>query len=143
MLPKKPFYLRAVYEWIVASECTPYIVVDTLVDYVTVPKAYIQNDQIVLDLSPRAIRDLKLENQYIYFRAKFDDEVFEVYVPMQAVEAILVKETGWSMSLNDEGSEEEGHPLLEPLPFEVAVNRDGAKKDKASTKAPPHLTVIK
>ena len=124
MVPNKPYVTRAFYEWIVASECTPYLVVDTTIDYVDVPEEYIDNDQIVLNLSPVAIKDLQLHNRYISFSAQFSGELKHIYVPIAAVSAIYAKENGRGMMF-DSIDEDEGHPMLEPVPKSAAVMHDG------------------
>ena len=37
MLPRKPYFLRAMHQWIVDSGSTPYIVVDVNVEGVEIP----------------------------------------------------------------------------------------------------------
>lgn len=149
MVPNKPYITRAFYEWIVASECTPYLVVDTTVDYVEVPEEYIDNNQIVLNLSPVAIKDLQLHNRYISFSAQFSGELKHIYVPIAAVSAIYAKENGRGMMF-DSIDEDEGHPMLEPVPKSAAVQNDNGNGDddgsgggKGSGASVSHLKIVK
>ena len=94
MLPNKPYLVRAFYEWICDSECTPYVVVDTTVDYVEVPEEFIENNQIVLNLTPSAIRDLVMDNRYLSFTAQFSGVIKNIYAPIASIVAVYAKENG-------------------------------------------------
>lgn len=149
MVPNKPYITRAFYEWIVASQCTPYLVVDTTVDYVEVPEEYIDNNQIVLNLSPVAIKDLEMHNRYISFSAQFSGVLKHIYVPIAAVSAIYAKENGRGMMF-DSIDEDEGHPMLEPVPKSAAFSHGGNGGDdessgggKANSSTVSHLKIIK
>ena len=48
----KPYLIRAIYDWIVDNELTPYLVVDAMADYVQVPQEYIEDGKIILNISP-------------------------------------------------------------------------------------------
>ncbi|MBN1684899.1 MAG: ClpXP protease specificity-enhancing factor [Gammaproteobacteria bacterium] len=94
MLSKTPYLLRAFYHWIVDSHCTPYLVLDANYPKVDVPSEFIKNGQIILNLSPDAIRDLAITQKDLYFRTCFSGEIREIYAPIQAVISIYAKETG-------------------------------------------------
>ena len=65
MKPRRPYLLRALYEWIVDCDEVPNILVDTEVAGVVVPTEYVQDGQIVLNISPSAVRDLSLGNEFV------------------------------------------------------------------------------
>jgi stringent starvation protein B len=140
MLAEKPFLVRAMFDWIVASECTPYVKVDTAVSYVSVPQQYVTNNQIILNIAPMAVKDLSLDNRYISFDARFSGEHFHVYIPIKAVKGIYAKENGRGIMF-DEDSGEDNHDMMEPV-SESEVLGQSAKKHKGS-KASNHLKVIK
>lgn len=112
MLPKKPFIFKMFYQWIVDSDCTPYINVDTQVDHVCVPKEHIKNHQIVLNISPHSVSDLVMENRYISFFADFSGEEQFVYLPMLSIAAIYAKENGEGIMFD---GEDDHHPLMQPI----------------------------
>lgn len=102
MTSSRPYLIRALYQWIVDNEVTPYILVDALVAGVDVPKQHIQDDKIVLNISPMAVQDLLLGDDAISFSARFSGVSVNLYVPAEAVLAIYARENGQGMMFNDE-----------------------------------------
>jgi stringent starvation protein B len=142
MLPNKSYLVQAFYQWIVDSENTPYIVVDTTMDFVEVPEEFIENNQIVLNTAPRAIRDLQIKPTYLAFDARFNGEVRHLYAPMKSIIAVYAKENGRGMIFDLNDQEDADHPLLQPLPRAQAEAGDvsGGGSSAASTS---HLKIIK
>ena len=50
MTPKRPYLLRAFYEWIVDNSMTPYITVDATAEEVSVPRQHVKDGRIVLNI---------------------------------------------------------------------------------------------
>ena len=59
--------MRALYEWIVDNDCTPYLLVDAAVPGVNVPRQYVKDGQIVLNISPGDIIQTTLAVEIILF----------------------------------------------------------------------------
>lgn len=97
MTPSRPYLVRALNDWILDNDMTPYIVVDAGVVGVRVPEDYVTNGQIILNVSPGAVNDLLVESDAIEFRARFGGVPMQVYVPVIAVMAIYAKENGQGM----------------------------------------------
>jgi len=97
MTPSRPYLVRALNDWILDNDMTPYIVVDAGVVGVIVPEDYVTNGQIILNVSPGAVNDLLVEADAIEFRARFGGVPMQVYVPVIAVMAIYAKENGQGM----------------------------------------------
>ena len=97
MKPQRPYLLRALYDWIIDSDETPYVLVDATIKDVVVPLEYVEDGQIVLNMGPSAIRDLVLENEFVMFNSRFGGRAFEIVLPMQSVKAIYCKDTGEGM----------------------------------------------
>ena len=111
MTSSRPYLLRAVYEWIVDNDLTPQIVVDAQQKQVEVPTAYVRDGRIVLNVSPTAVRGLKLGNEWVEFSARFGGSAFDVVVPVDAVLAIMARENGTGMSFPEPRSDQ---PPQEP-----------------------------
>ncbi|MGL9769610.1 MAG: ClpXP protease specificity-enhancing factor [Sodalis sp. (in: enterobacteria)] len=94
LLPRRPYLLRAFYEWLIDNQLTPHLVVDITVDGVMVPMEFIRNKQIVLNIAPQAVANLKLGNDNVHFSARFSGLLQQVVVPMAAVLAIYAPENG-------------------------------------------------
>ncbi|MDH5178494.1 MAG: ClpXP protease specificity-enhancing factor [Gammaproteobacteria bacterium] len=101
MLPSQPYLLRAIYEWIVDNEMTPYVLVNAQNDEVQVPLQYVDNGKIVLNIAPRAVSRLELGNNEIMFSARFSGNPTEVSFPVSSVMAIYAKENGQGMVFNE------------------------------------------
>ena len=139
MLPIKAYVVEAYYKWIVDSGYTPYLIVDTTVDYVEVPKEYIQDDQIVLNMAPQAIRDLVFHRSYLSFRTQFSGITHTIYVPMIAVLSIYSKENGEGKAF-DMAEEDYDHPIMQPMP---RSHFEGNGGDTSGGKGAPFLRVVK
>jgi len=76
----KPYLLRAIYEWCTDSGYTPYLAVK--VDAATtVPMEYVKKGEIILNISYGATSGLKMDNDAITFRARFNGVSRELYIP--------------------------------------------------------------
>lgn len=93
----KPYLLRALYEWCTDNGFTPYIVV--AVDASTrVPMEFVKNGEIVLNISFDATSHLKIDNDFIHFKARFGGTAREIEVPVTNVSAIYARENGQGMA---------------------------------------------
>lgn len=93
----KPYLLRAIYEWCTDNGFTPYLAV--AVDGRTrVPREFVKNDEIVLNISFSATSGLKIDNDFIMFHARFGGLSREIVVPVENVAAIYARENGQGMA---------------------------------------------
>jgi stringent starvation protein B len=102
MLSTRPYLIRAFYEWIVDSSCTPYLLVDATSPRCKMPREFMENGQITLNISPKAIRDLEITRDVIRFRASFSGVVHILSAPVQAVLAIYAQENQQGMFFDAE-----------------------------------------
>jgi len=107
MKSSRPYLLRAIYEWIVDNDCTPYLLVNAMAPGVDVPQEYIENDKIILNVGPAATQGLVLGAEEVSFQARFGGQPRPVVAPVAAVLAIYARENGQGMLFTDE-SEDEG-----------------------------------
>ena len=108
-----PYLIRAINEWILDNGFTPYMIVDATDEEVTVPREHVKDGQIVLNISPQAIRDLSIGDEYVMFSGRFSGIAHEVCAPVTAVMGIIAKENGEGMWFpRDE--QEESTPPPEP-----------------------------
>ena len=66
-----PYLIRAINEWILDNDSTPYLIVDATMEDVSVPMEYVKDGQIVLNISPKAVRDLSISTEYVMFSGRF------------------------------------------------------------------------
>ena len=92
--PTRPYLARAIYEWICDNQLTPYLLVDATQSHVNVPTQHIKDGQIVLNIVPHAVHQFQMDNDAIFFSARFGGVPQEIYVPMSAVLGIYSRENG-------------------------------------------------
>lgn len=102
MTSSRPYLLRALYEWIVDNDLTPYILVDAFIEGVDVPEQFIQDGKIILNVAPHAVEHMELGNTELSFAARFSGAPVSISVPVVAVMAIYAKENGQGMVFNDD-----------------------------------------
>lgn len=93
----RPYLIRALYEWCTDNGFTPYVAVQ-VDDTVQVPREYVKNGEIVLNISFDATSSLKLGNDFIEFKARFAGSAREISVPVGRVIAIYARENGQGMA---------------------------------------------
>lgn len=102
----KPYFIRALHEWCTDNGYTPHVVVQ-VDDNTRVPRAFISDGQITLNVGLLATNQLDLNNEFISFQARFGGKTEDVWVPISAVSAIFARETGAGMGFevgdNNEG----------------------------------------
>ena len=135
MTSNRPYLLRALNEWICENGMTPHLLVDAGREGVRVPAVAVKDGRVVLNIAPRAVTRLVLDNREVRFLARFGGVSESVVVPMPAVLAIYAQETGQGMMLPDDGAqlpdEPEGPDGSDPGP-------DGGDGPRRS-----HLRVVK
>ena len=93
----KPYLIRAIYDWCTDSGFTPHVAV-AVDETVRVPVEFVNNGEIVLNVSALATSRLLIDNEAISFQARFGGVAREVYVPMGQVIAIYARENGQGMA---------------------------------------------
>jgi stringent starvation protein B len=116
MSSSKPYLIRALYDWIVDNELTPHLLVNAAMQGVKVPEEYVESGRIILNISPSAVQDLQLSNDWIHFDARFSSETSHILVPIGAVIAIYAHENGRGMVFDPQTEENTGGSDHEPPP---------------------------
>lgn len=100
----RPYLLRALNEWINDNGMTPYLLVDAMREGVQVPASVVKDGRVVLNIAPRAVAHLVIDNREVRFMARFGGVSQSVLVPVGAVLAIYAQETGQGMMLPEDGA---------------------------------------
>jgi len=163
-ISNRPYFLRALYEWMVDNEWTPHVQVDVNWPGIQVPFDYAEGGTIVLNIGPSAVLGLQLDNDWIRFKARFGGVEQEVGFPPEAVLTIFARENGRGMPFPPEpypdqaevgdsvegqkpvfsvvvGKKEGGLPQDSKVSQKASVS-ESVKKSKRSKKR-PHLSVVK
>ena len=124
MTSNKPYLIRAIHDWIIDNNLTPYLLVNAAYPKIQVPMNYVKDGKIILNISLQACRGLLIDNENIVFAARFDGHTEQICFPPAAVIAIYAQENGKGMEFGIE---------IEPL-----SENDGKTKTKK-----PLLTLVK
>ncbi|WP_394192791.1 ClpXP protease specificity-enhancing factor [Pseudoalteromonas atlantica] len=146
MTSNRPYLLRAFFDWIVDNQCTPHLVVNADFPAVQIPTQFVQDGQIVLNVSPSAVTQFSMDNQQLSFNARFGGQPMQVYVPIGAVLAIYARENGeGTVFTAEEFLEDEDDFALQPEPVELVDEPiiDEPESPKPDKKKGSHLRVIK
>lgn len=128
----KPYLIRAIYDWCSDSALTPYLAVKVN-EQTRVPKAYVKDGEIVINLSIDAVRNLHIGNEEITCGGRFGGVSHGLVVPIAAVIGIFAKETGQGLVF-------QGNNSIPTLP---ADSGSAASPDKPTLPGKPRLRVVK
>ncbi len=140
MTSSRPYLIRALNEWIVDNDLTSHIVVDANQEHVVVPLDFVEAGKIVLNISPFAVQNLAIENDFVTFSARFSGQAMNIAVPIGAIMAIYAKENGQGMVFAEEVSQPTASSV-EPGQKPGQKPEPKAIKDKAPER--PSLTLVK
>ena len=128
-MDKRPYLIRAIYDWCIDNENTPYVV--SLVEKKTlIPEVLSNSKETVLNLSPQSIQNLFIDEEGISFKGRFSGNSFNVFLPLTSILGVYAKETGDGIFF----SENKKMP-----PDERNINQSNLKLKKSK----PHLTIVK
>lgn len=105
MISSRPYLIRALYDWIVDSDLTPYLLADVTIEGVDVPSQGVKDGRIVLNMAPHAVQEMVLGNSAVTFSARFGGVARSVYLPVSSVLAVYAKENGHGMMFAAEDDE--------------------------------------
>jgi stringent starvation protein B len=135
----RPYLIRALYEWCTDNGFTPYVAVQ-VDDSVQVPREYVKNGEIVLNISFDATSALKLGNDYIEFKARFAGVARDIMVPVSRVIAIYARENGQGMAFPAVPAA--ASQDLSPVSSDKGAAPSGAKSKSAGRGAEPEAARV-
>ena len=124
---KRPYLIRAMHAWMMDNGETPHVIVDAEKPGVEVPRAYVKDGKVVLNLSSTATQLLVMGNDWIEFEARFAGVVHHVRIPVSTVLGIYARETGEGMVFSEQDLGPE--PPNKPAPPE-----DGSQPSAAQSR---------
>ncbi|WP_416426847.1 ClpXP protease specificity-enhancing factor [Pseudomonas sp. App30] len=140
MNSSRPYLVRALYEWIVDNDCTPHMLVNSEHRSVQVPKGFASDGQIVLNVSPSAVRHLHMDNDAVSFEGRFGGVAHTLYVPIGAILGVYARENGQGMVFDLEPSlAEEEEVVLDGSDDDLPP--DGGRPQRPAGR--PSLKVVK
>lgn len=145
MTSNQPYLLKAFYEWIVDNALTPYMVV--IADYpgTEIPTQFVNNNQIVLNVSPNACVNFSFDLEYVSFNARFSGQPMQVHFPCSAVAAIYAKENGAGTAFEVPEYVKEGFSSDDDTQSQSSrtSNKKNVASDGSNPQKKPNLRIIK
>lgn len=142
MISTKPYLIRAIHEWCADAGLTPYLAVQ--VDrHTRVPREFVKDGQIVLNVSATATHQISMGNEEITFQTRFNGASFPVVVPVDAVLAIYAQENGQGMAFEPVVRSDADAADTEVGAGETAIAEAGSPAPEPPVKRGGHLTRIK
>jgi len=136
MTSVKPYFIKALHEWISDNGLTPLIVVDAGYEGVRVPDGVVEDGKVVLNISYDASQNLVMDDELVTFNARFSGTSHAIIIPMEAVSAIYARENGKGMMFD-----------VEPMaasddPDERETDKPSPDKPNKSGKSKSHLKLV-
>ena len=97
----KPYLIRAIHEWCTDNGFTPHVAV-AVDDWVRVPREFVRDGQIVLNIGYEATGNLQIKNDGVSFQARFGGVARDISFPVGNVTAIYARENGAGMAFEAE-----------------------------------------
>ena len=86
------------HEWILDNDCTPYLIVEVIDgNGAEVPVDFVKDEQIVLNISTSAVRQLHISNDSVTFDGRFQGAAHHIVAPIGTVLGIIARENGEGM----------------------------------------------
>ncbi|PTU66602.1 ClpXP protease specificity-enhancing factor [Chromobacterium sp. Panama] len=142
----KPYMIRALHEWCGDNGFTPYVVV-WVNERADVPREYVKNNEIVLNIGLSATKNLRIDNDWLSFSARFGGVSRDIWVPIGNVMSIFARETGEGMGFEVElGEAEAPAPTLKPVAADEEARPAEAPSEPDAPAKPtgrPSLRIVK
>lgn len=143
MIPRRPYLIRALYEWLVDAGEVPHLLVDATLPDVEVPEAFVQDGRIVLNVGGGAVQSLQMGNDEFSFSARFQGAPRIVRFPPAAVIAIYGRESGQGMMFGPDDVDDKIAEDDAPLRDSESGRDQGERDSKPPRPGKPSLKIIK
>jgi stringent starvation protein B len=129
-------------DWIVDCGWTPHLIVDATSEVVLVPRQFVKEGRIVLNISASATQNFSIGAEAVEFSARFSGVSHRIHVPCEAVLGIYARETGQGMVFTEEP------PSPPPEDTSVSGNQErpaspAAEPGANKPKKRPSLKIVK
>lgn len=137
MTSSRPYLIRAIYEWLLDNQLTPYLMVDAEYPSVEVPDQHVEDGKIVLNIEPQAIGNLMMKNDAVEFDARFSGLAYHLYLPVLSIKAIYAFENGRGMIFGEDDEDDISGGTS------AGDATTGTNAAKAKKKGRPSLKIVK
>ena len=134
----KPYLVHSIYDWCIDSNFTPFISVKPYPE-LDMPMEYIKNDEVIFNISAKAVQDLIINNDAICFMARFNGISRKLEIPMSAVTGIFAKEVNQGIAFSFD-KEDENKKMTSNEQSDKASNSLTCQQKNISK---PNLRIVK
>lgn len=134
----KSYLICSIYDWCVNNNFTPFISVKSYPE-LELPIGYVRNDEITFNISVKAVYGLIINDDFIYFIARFNGLPRKLKIPMSSVKGIFAKEVNRGIEF-PHNIEEENPKILSKK--QTTISQDSLPRQSKSA-SKPYLRVVK
>ena len=80
------------------------LLADAEIDGINVPGEYVEEGTIILNISHDAVEDLEIDDEGVSFVATFSGEIWNIFVPIDAILGLYDSEFGQGIYGSEDGS---------------------------------------
>ncbi len=131
MTSVKPYFIKALHEWITDNGLTPLVVVDATYPGVRVPEHVVEDGKVALNVSFDATQNLQMDDEILSLNARFSGKSHTVIIPMESITAIYARENGKGMMFDIEKED-----FFDDEEDDSDAQKESIKKNK------PHLKLV-
>lgn len=113
---RRPYLIRAIVDWAADNNLTPHLLVAADAAGVVVPREFVKENRITLNISGHAVHGLDLQRDPLTFNARFGGRPMTVEIPCGAVLAVFAQENGEGIVFGDIEVGTETHQPTPPSP---------------------------
>lgn len=137
----KPYLIRAIYQWCIDNDLTAYVCV--LIDQNTsLPEEFKREGEITLNISPKAVHHLLLENNFIQFTTRFNGIPRKLTIPISAIKAIFAKENNHGLFFAPE-IEQKTSQILKDEEKDIRESRTNNESALENSRNRDHLKIVR
>lgn len=134
----KPYLVHSIYDWCIDSNFTPFISVKPYPE-LDMPMEYIKNDEVIFNISAKAVQDLIINNDAICFMARFNGISRKLEIPMSVITGIFAKEVNQGIVFSSD-TEDENQEMTSNAQSNKASNSLTRQRKNTSK---PNLRIVK
>lgn len=134
----KPYLVHSIYDWCIDSNFTPFISVKPYPE-LDMPMEYIKNDEVIFNISAKAVQDLIINNDAICFMARFNGISRKLEIPMSVITGVFAKEVNQGIVFSSD-TEDENQEMTSNAQSNKASNSLTRQRKNTSK---PNLRIVK
>ena len=110
----RSYLVDALIQWLLDNNHTPHVIVQCDLPGVDVPKEFVKDEKMVLNVSPQAVSNFSLSHESMELDARFNGVARRVKIPPGAIVGVFAKGSTVGLNLEPEISPvDESQPTIQ------------------------------